>query len=701
MSTSVYRRMPVPSTASSTMTATWPGKVGKLPKKPEPKSKRPETATLEKPLVLDPKLLRKLDMTTLCREKLLTIENLIISPRSDSGKMSREKERCSTGEPKTKRVSRGLNTTYRIRSNGRKRLADVFAAAPAANVVSTPMEAESQAQTLVKRVSKVPGKRSPLYPKEKRKVDVKTLKTVKEAMMMESVTESVPPTCCTCGRSEQPERLHSHPVRAQLKKTKVPRSLETENLPSSQIQPKSSVRKPNAIKFRSNKINLPEPIPEIAKQSPVARKNTFRIDSSKKPEPLQKVPPDSPRKSPKISQIPISRRQFSKPSVPPKTPPPFVPTLNPVQHSPPSTGCSRERPQGDTSSAATSPSSSPRKPRTVVCYLCMREFGTASLPLHEPHCLQRWERENAALPAHLRRSPPSRPDRALSPSDWNKFAYETAQASLVPCDKCGRTFLPSRLPLHVKACLGIKRSSIPTATPTVSSIKVIEECKSGDDLTSVVKEGCFICGRVVTPNELANHEEACLARWQADNDKLEPHLRHPLPARPGQEGEARAAVWAPREAHAHQHSTPTLSTPNTLSQPTGLQPTLSLPTGSQPSLSPPTGSQPTLSPRKRLSVCWLCGREFGSASIRIHEPRCLKRWHLENDQLPPERRRPEPQKPAVILTSDGKVDRAATDEVFWQSHLVQLVPCSKCHRTFNPDRVDVHEKACKGPIIKH
>lgn len=27
-------------------------------------------------------------------------------------------------------------------------------------------------------------------------------------------------------------------------------------------------------------------------------------------------------------------------------------------------------------------------PRTLTCYICGREFGTASLPLHEPKCLQ-------------------------------------------------------------------------------------------------------------------------------------------------------------------------------------------------------------------------------------------------------------------------------------------------------------------------
>ncbi|XP_039276187.1 zinc finger protein 474-like [Nilaparvata lugens] len=165
------------------------------------------------------------------------------------------------------------------------------------------------------------------------------------------------------------------------------------------------------------------------------------------------------------------------------------------------------------------------------------------------------------------------------------------------------------------------------------------DCKTGEDyITIAVKEGCFICGRVVSPEELANHEEACLARWQVENDKLAPHLRHPLPTRPGgeEEGETRADSPQSEEAPVHHHpTTPTLaqSPRKQLSPPTLSVTTLS----SSCTLSTPTMAQ---SPRKRLSVCWLCGREFGSASIRIHEPRCLKRWRLENEQLPPERRRP-------------------------------------------------------------
>ena len=44
-------------------------------------------------------------------------------------------------------------------------------------------------------------------------------------------------------------------------------------------------------------------------------------------------------------------------------------------------------------------------------------------------------------------------------------------------------------------------------------------------------------------------------------------------------------------------------------------------------------------------VCYICGQKFGSKSIGIHEPQCLKKWHAENDKLPKRDRRPEPKKP--------------------------------------------------------
>nr|CAD7413271.1 unnamed protein product [Timema cristinae] len=95
--------------------------------------------------------------------------------------------------------------------------------------------------------------------------------------------------------------------------------------------------------------------------------------------------------------------------------------------------------------------------------------------------------------------------------------------------------------------------------------------------------------------------------------------------------------------------------------------------------------------------CYLCGREFGSLSITIHEPQCLNKWHLENSKLPTHQRRPEPNKPDIRFTAAGKVDYQGTMDAIWQSHLEQLVPCGACSRTFMPDRLPIHERSCKGP----
>jgi len=47
----------------------------------------------------------------------------------------------------------------------------------------------------------------------------------------------------------------------------------------------------------------------------------------------------------------------------------------------------------------------------------------------------------------------------------------------------------------------------------------------------------------------------------------------------------------------------------------------------------------------------VCGREFGSTSIDIHEPQCLQKWHIQNEKLPPHQRRAEPVKPNVMQFS--------------------------------------------------
>lgn len=106
-------------------------------------------------------------------------------------------------------------------------------------------------------------------------------------------------------------------------------------------------------------------------------------------------------------------------------------------------------------------------------------------------------------------------------------------------------------------------------------------------------------------------------------------------------------------------------------------------------------SQAPFTRRPPLKVCYICGREFGSHSIAIHEPKCLEKWRIENNQLPKHLRRPKPRKPE-ILTGSGSCTLADENEAPYYSAQAQLVPCRNCGRTFLPDRLPVHERCCKG-----
>lgn len=70
-----------------------------------------------------------------------------------------------------------------------------------------------------------------------------------------------------------------------------------------------------------------------------------------------------------------------------------------------------------------------------------------------------------------------------------------------------------------------------------------------------------------------------------------------------------------------------------------------------PEESPVTGSKSTGGRMGRFQFCYICGQMYGSKSIGIHEPQCLKKWRIRNDQLPPEQRTPEPVKAKPVASS--------------------------------------------------
>lgn len=351
---------------------------------------RPDTATLEKPLILDPGLLRKVDMTRLTRDRLLTIENLLATPKKSratpkvrekltkSRTTSRE-GRTESGEDEESAVldefklrKPRLNTTFRVKSHVRKGLREVFS---------------STIQLQVPPDKEVVKVKSPKIKENRPSHHKKSVEDVFGALIVKE--NIVPSPCNACGRSEKPERLHAHPSMPQNKRSRMKE--DQENLEKVVLQ-KSSVTKPVAMKFRSGKNrkekhaegdksspDLPKftqkETKEQKKSMPLIRRETFRIDkgskptlsvekkqSSPSPSPTRKVPayPSSIPRRPALPRTP--KHNLAVPSSPLPLP---VPVNPPVVHS-----------------------ASSRRTRTITCYLCQKQFGTASYPLHEPQCLQ-------------------------------------------------------------------------------------------------------------------------------------------------------------------------------------------------------------------------------------------------------------------------------------------------------------------------
>lgn len=116
------------------------------------------------------------------------------------------------------------------------------------------------------------------------------------------------------------------------------------------------------------------------------------------------------------------------------------------------------------------------RPRMLICPLCGREFGTMSLEIHIKTCRKKFDIEQEQLPANLRRSADAILEKYYKNKELNekndnqaiggssqKGTYnfdqindETYQIftkeALVPCENCGRTFLPDRLIVHLRSC---------------------------------------------------------------------------------------------------------------------------------------------------------------------------------------------------------------------------------------------------------
>lgn len=218
---------------------------------------------------------------------------------------------------------------------------------------------------------------------------------------------------------------------------------------------------------------------------------------------------------------------------------------------------------------------------------------------------------------------------------------------------------------------------------------------------------CYICGNKFGTSSISIHEKQCLEKWDATNQQLPKQQRRSAPKKPELTGNAsyedmNDAAWksaqsqlipcdtcgrtfAPDRLAVHKRSCNKSKGKPAAATSTQRESTFTR--------NEPKASAPTRAPQKPRTVfCYICGREFGSKSISIHEPQCMKKWEIENEKLPRNMRRPMPVKPQA-LPGGGSYNYS---EAAYEAAQSNLVPCPGCGRTFLPDRLEVHMRSCKG-----
>ncbi|KAH7828337.1 putative Zinc finger, C2H2 type family protein [Monocercomonoides exilis] len=222
------------------------------------------------------------------------------------------------------------------------------------------------------------------------------------------------------------------------------------------------------------------------------------------------------------------------------------------------------------------------KPTALFCYICSREFGSSSLPIHLKDCGKDWMAAQEVLPPKYRVAVPKPPNVPIPSSlrdqaavrAWNEAAWRVAQNSRNGCPWCKRKFNPDALASHLKIC----------------------------------------------PQKQDDPEE-------------------------------------------RKHSQ-----------------------------------------RPRMLVCYICGREYGSLSLPIHQKQCIIDFQREQERLPPSQRRPLPKpetSPFTMTKNDGRPQKMSQKEIdqyndaAFESYKDLLAPCPNCGRKFAPDRLPIHLRSCK------
>ena len=247
-------------------------------------------------------------------------------------------------------------------------------------------------------------------------------------------------------------------------------------------------------------------------------------------------------------------------------------------------------------------------PNLMVCYICGREYGSKSLKIHEPQCLKKWRLAN--------------PKRSRSPCGrQNGLSKANSVSSLTSHDI---TILDDQ---QVTSLMSIPQQKLEKqrSASCENLIATTSRRPSRGNIQVSKMVLCYICGKQFTSHSLPIHEKQCLKKWEAQKkveatEKLKKELQ----------SKKRNSIHLPvtiKIDHAEENNNKKTPLPKRSGSYGDLLSPEHATLDSDSDTGDQTQDQESFKPSKpALVVCYLCGREYGSASISIHEKQCLKKW---------------------------------------------------------------------------
>ncbi|KAL4503233.1 hypothetical protein ABPG72_000839 [Tetrahymena utriculariae] len=304
-----------------------------------------------------------------------------------------------------------------------------------------------------------------------------------------------------------------------------------------------------------------------------------------------------------------------------------------------------------------SPMKQPLRPKSLVCYICGREYGTKSLKIHLKTCEEKWHIEQNKLAKKDRRPIPQPPPGLTELLDKDEITFEDLErynnrafdsynySALMPCYHCGRTFKPEALVHHAKVC---------TAE---NPFKPLNRDQGGNDAQGGEYDEtnaanlipCAKCARKFAADRISKHELACKGTGGTG-----------VSMAPGAKGAQTAPITKKQPVQSYE---------------------------------------PKIPQRPKTLVCYICGREYGTTSLAIHLKTCEQKWHIEQEKLPKKDRRPLPKPPAqleALLKGEISMDQMESynNKAFDSYNTDALYPCKHCNRTFTQTALQHHSKVC-------